>query len=122
MSAREQLAAAHAAMTSAAIAAHALRMASVIESQDATTRVLFDLVTALESALELSENARLQLQVTIRQVHSLAASNKKKAARDLLRELAAAELPVTQPLLVDRSNMKLVSEVWPTIFNPGPTT
>ncbi|RWA76891.1 MAG: hypothetical protein EOQ28_04195 [Mesorhizobium sp.] len=105
-----------------AIAAHALRLATVIEGQDATTRILFDLVTSLEGALELSESARRQLQLTVRQIHSLTVSNRKKAARDLLREVAAVELPVIRPLPVDRSNMRLATEIWPTIFVPTETT
>lgn len=117
--AAEQLAASHRRMSPEMIAGHALRLAALLEGNERLIASLYELVDSIDSALEASEHARSEAHVALRQVDSLFTANRKKAARDLLRQLAAADLPPTARPLIDRSLRKPLIEAWPEIYSPG---
>jgi hypothetical protein len=118
MTARESLAAAHAAMSPEAIANHALALAVILEGNEVALAKIYELVDSLDAALEASERARAEAQIALRQVENLHSANRQEEAGDLLRQLAAVELPPTARPLIDRSLRVPLIEAWPDVFSP----
>ncbi len=116
--AADQLALAHERMSPADTAAHALLLAGIVESQDATVASLLDLIAKLEAAIDESDRTRIAAQLATRQIASLFAAGRKKAARDFLSEAAAADIVRTDRPKVDRSLFRTAVDAWPDIFNP----
>lgn len=116
--ARDQLALAHERMMPGEIAEHALALADVVESQNEVVLFLLDLITKFETSLDTSDRTRIAAQTAMRQIASLFASNRKKAARDFLRDAAAVEMVRTDRPKVDRTRFVPADVAWPDIFNP----
>lgn len=90
--ARDHLAAAHARMTPAEIAAHALELIDLIAARE---EVIASSAAALGScaAAALRQNSLIRtMQTSVRQVVSLHASGRKRQAREMLAEMAGMEM------------------------------
>ncbi|RWE07677.1 MAG: hypothetical protein EOS23_26510 [Mesorhizobium sp.] len=112
--ARQLLADAHARMTPAEIAAHALELATVLETNDealvAVAETCRSLIAGYESAVTQFGN----LQIGLRTIASLNASRRFKDARKLAGELAAVELV---KMKMPPAPVHVPAEVaWPDIF------
>lgn len=119
MSAREILAAAHARMTPADIAAQALLMAAIVESQDGLIRSLFDTLAKCEGLVGTCTRTLSETSTLLRRAQSLNVANRKREARTLIAELAAV-LPATLPEAPPWPSRDLYIEVMPEFFDPPP--
>ena len=68
MTASEQLALAHERMTPDDIRAHALAMASVIESNHELITCLLDVLANYEKRIDASDQTRINTQIALRQI------------------------------------------------------
>ncbi|MES0076938.1 hypothetical protein [Mesorhizobium sp. M0058] len=111
-SAADQLAAAHARMTPAEIAAHALDLADELERMhqafNAATSAHNSLVTSLANLVATQKS-------TVRSIHALSQAGRKREAREVLAKAVA---------IADLEPLTLVAGVnWsPEIFSPAAKT
>ena len=97
---------------------HALALATVTAGQDALAATLVAHIRQLQGALETSDRARIAALNAVRIANGLAARGQKKAARDLLAEVAAVD-PVNEPRpTFDMSMFVPLAEAWPDAFCP----
>ena len=121
MTASEQLALAHERMTPDDIRAHALAMASVIESNHELITCLLDVLANYEKRIDASDQTRINTQIALRQIASMYAAGRKREAREFLTKAAAVEIVRADDPKVDRSLYRSPTEAWPDIFNPKGT-
>jgi len=92
VTARQRLAAAHAAMTPDEIAEHALDLADILDAQTAAIASMRQSVTALIAANEQTVSTLRTFSMAVRRAHSLFAVGLVDEGRAMVEEIAAVSM------------------------------